>query len=366
MGMITRNIKRLLNGDMNFRTLKTILYNRNKVKSINRDLNEKMFVIAGTPDTANLGDHLITEGEVLFLETYFQNINRLEITGDYIRYADNQVKEKVSPNDIIIITGGGFLGSLWMSEEEMVRRTINMFPQNNIVIFPQTIYFEDNEFGKKQFSETYDVYSGHKKLYICLREEKSYKYMLENMKGAYKKCMLIPDIATFYSDKSHDIDRKSILWCMRQDKEMILSQDTKDSIRKYLKNKSEEVIDTDTVINKDVKSIKRHKELNEKLLQFKGAKLVITDRLHGMIMAAVTGTPCIAFNNKTDKVRGVYKWIESLEYIECLENLDDVKNSIDKFLNNDTKTYKYNNEYLIKYFDELAETLENIIHEEIG
>ena len=43
---------------------------------------------------------------------------------------------------------------------------------------------------------------------------------------------------------------------------------------------------------------------------------LITDRIHGMLFAAVTGTPCIALDNVSKKVSGAYEWIQYLDYIQ--------------------------------------------------
>ena len=55
--------------------------------------------------------------------------------------------------------------------------------------------------------------------------------------------------------------------------------------------------------------------MEKKLLEFSRAKLIITDRLHGMIFAALAETPCIALDNLSKKVSGVYQWISYLDYI---------------------------------------------------
>ena len=54
----------------------------------------------------------------------------------------------------------------------------------------------------------------------------------------------------------------------------------------------------------------------DKLQEFSTARLVITDRLHGMVFAAITGTACIAFRNYNYKIEGTYEWIEYLQYIQ--------------------------------------------------
>ncbi len=49
----------------------------------------------------------------------------------------------------------------------------------------------------------------------------------------------------------------------------------------------------------DERFFDRMEELNSKFAEFLSSGLVITDRLHGMIFAAITGTPCIALDNKS-------------------------------------------------------------------
>ena len=42
--------------------------------------------------------------------------------------------------------------------------------------------------------------------------------------------------------------------------------------------------------------------LNKKFREFSERNLIITDRLHGMIFAAITGTPCVAMDNISHKI----------------------------------------------------------------
>ena len=44
-----------------------------------------------------------------------------------------------------------------------------MFPNNTIIIFPQTIYFSDDEEGRKVLDESIKIYNSHK-IYIYVVE----------------------------------------------------------------------------------------------------------------------------------------------------------------------------------------------------
>lgn len=358
-----RVLKKIFNGEIAFNYIYERIYNIYKANKIKKYKNKPRLILIGTPNTSNLGDHLITEAEVTFLKQYFKDYDIIEVTGDCIRYANKIVKRKVMDDDIILITGGGFLGSLWMSEEEMVRTTIKMFNKNKIVILPQTIYFEETKFGREQLNKTKEVYSSHHNLYLCAREENSYKLFKEEFKEYYKGVFLVPDMALFYNRAFPNIQRKDITFCIRNDKESIISKNVKEKIFSSISKYNYKVVYTDTVIDKAVHSNKRMTELNRKLMQFLNAKLVITDRLHGMIMAAITSTPCIAFNNKTGKVGGVYKWIKNLEYVVCLSNEEELHYYIDKFLNS-KEHYKYSNEDLHQYYDELAMLINKLLNKE--
>ena len=61
----------------------------------------------------------------------------------------------------------------------------------------------------------------------------------------------------------------------------------------------------------------------DKWEEFKHARLVITDRLHGMIFSAITGTPCVALNNSNGKVGFEYEWLKNLPYIGFVDDSTD-------------------------------------------
>ena len=81
----------------------------------------------------------------------------------------------------------------------------------------------------------------------------------------------------------------------------------------------------------------------EKLLKnsFGNRKLIITDRLHGMIFSAITNTPCIALANSTGKVKGVYDWIrKDNNYIYFADSIDEIEKILTEV--DITKKNKYN------------------------
>ena len=88
--------------------------------------------------------------------------------------------------------------------------------------------------------------------------------------------------------------------------------------------------------------------------EFRHARLVITDRLHGMIFAVITGTPCIVIDSKSPKVRGCYEWIKQLDYIKFIDSAEDIEKTFRQIPN---KNFVYDNSLFQKYYDELGHYL---------
>jgi len=89
------------------------------------------------PDYGNLGDHAIAEAEHRFFKSAF-GIELVEVpTGSY-SFCGPAVKAEIGPSDLQLITGGGFLGSLWIGMERQVREIVAAYPENRIIVLPQT------------------------------------------------------------------------------------------------------------------------------------------------------------------------------------------------------------------------------------
>lgn len=317
-----------------------------------KNFKKEKIILVGTPLHGNLGDQAITIAELKFLKDYFPNSYHIEISSDFI-FRDTWAYRPIVKNHTILIHGGGFIGTLWMNEEMMTRKVINTFKKNKIIIMPQTIYFENTYFGERIKKETKEVYSKHPRIYICTRESKSYEIAKKIFNN---QVYLIPDMVTYLKYKYNCKERNGIIFCMRNDKEKKITDKDKKLIRsivsKYYPN--DEIINTDTVVDYSIKPNERINELDKKFTQFSSCKLIITDRLHGMVFAALTGTPCIALSNCNYKVRGIYEWIENNKYIKYVEDLNCFDQHVFELSKINIETCVYNNDNLIGYFKDLS------------
>lgn len=320
--------------------------------------NEKKILLFNTPEHDNIGDHLITLAELDFLKKYFKDYKIYEITDIEYSWYHLKIKKNVTINDIILITGGGFLGSLWLyNGEKNVRNILKEYHHNKIVILPQTIYFEENDRGKKELEETKKIYNSYNNLTVCAREKKSYEILSQILKP-HIRVELLPDMALFYhvgrvGKKEGKREKKAIL-CLRNDKEKILTSMEQKKIEQELILQNWEIQKTSMHSGEFLGINGRKEQVYNKLAQIQDSGLVVTDTLHCMISAALTGTPCIAFNNLSGKVENVYKWIEKMPYIQLCNERTEFEDKVQAL---DKKSEICNN----VRFKEYEERLEKII-----
>lgn len=82
--------------------------------------------------------------------------------------------------------------------------------------------------------------------------------------------------------------------------------------------------DIDTVLDDNLITLdNKVSYLDELLNEVSCKRLMITDRLHGMIFAYITGTPAIVFSNSNHKVRECYEWIKDSGYIFYMDCYDE-------------------------------------------
>lgn len=279
-------------------------------------------ILLDLPTHGNLGDHAIGVSEYDFIKRKYPNEHIYRFSFNQCRFCLNYLTKYITDNDKIYLPGGGFLGDLWKNENEVILNILKSFKKNRIIIFPQTIYF--NKKNKNELEALKNAINAHEKLTVCVRERKSYDFMKSLINCAV---LLVPDIALEYKFKNKAIKKNGkILLCFRNDKEQIFDHQ---NVSNNLNKEHIEFDYSSTISNHDIKVKNARKEVDAKIKEFASYSLVICDRLHAMIFSYLGGTSCIAFDNLSKKISGVYEWIKDTDGIVCVTNnqikMDEVK-----------------------------------------
>lgn len=306
----------------------------------------KKIILVGIPHHGNKGDAGIVYGEHEFIKEYFKDYELINVAQENAVDVIDDIEKICTKGDIIALHGGGNMGVEYFLIERIRREYITRFVNNKIIIFPQTIYYKENE--TEEFEKSIRIYSKHPDLTIMAREKTSY----ETMKNGYTKSKIIftPDIVTFLNKTEESYNREGALILLREDRERVLSDEKKDSIEQILKEHYSKIEFSDTVIKAPIEDENRENILNELWDQLKSAEIVVTDRLHGMIFCAITETPCIVFGNYNHKVESSFKWFEDLGYIKFIETEEELQRAIEEL--RDVKDIKYPDKFYY-YFKNL-------------
>lgn len=298
------------------------------------------YIMFNTPTHGNIGDHAIILGE----EKIFSDLNLyiFKVPTLISEYLLELIKSKIDSNDIICITGGGFIGSIWMKEENLVNKVLTTFKDNKIVVMPQTVYFDESLKGKKELEKFKNNVNQCKNIIICVRENLSLEYVKKNITD--KNIMFVPDVVLYFKNYfKFKNNKKGTLMCLRNDVEKSLSYEEIKYIEKYLNSKYSYLDYTDTVLNKNI-ILNNKYYFKRTLKRFSKYELIITDRLHGMIFAILTNTPCVVLGNFNHKVKGVYEFIKNREQVVFMNDVNDIDSCIQilckKIKSNDLYDYK--------------------------
>ncbi len=278
---------------------------------------QKRIWFISTPTHGNLGDQAIVYAQYNLLKEIGIHKNIIEITRSAYENLRNKLEKIIRPEDLILIDGGGNLGTLWIEEEKKMRDIVCRFLQNPIFIFPQTAFYKDDKYGRQELKNSAAVYNKHPNLTIFCRD--SVTFQLVQSEFTSVKSIYTPDMVPFIRNAEKETRRNGILLCLRDDLESVHKKAFKSELIARLTARGFSVREISTLVGKKVIKATRKRELRKKWNEISAAELVITDRLHGMIFAAITGTPCLALDNISHKVRDGYEWLKYLPYLAFCE-----------------------------------------------
>ena len=204
----------------------------------------KKAILMGVPHHNNLGDHAIVLAEREYIEDNFKEYQYYEISEETAEKCLEKVEKHINPEDILFLHGGGNLGDEYLYVEEARRKVVQLFPNNIIIFFPQTIHFSNTEKGRKELEKSRKIYANHKRLVMVAREEVSYQTMKKEF--AENNVIKTPDIVTYLNRNGIAQKRDGALLILRSDIEANLDDEKIKQIEQITMKYFKDVVYDDT------------------------------------------------------------------------------------------------------------------------
>lgn len=298
-----------------------------------------------TPNHRNSGDHLIWQGEIDFLRA--QGIHKF-YSCSYHYFNPKKLRKGTT----ILLHGGGNFGDIYPAHQNFRKHIVSQFKNHNIVVLPQTAFYQDRENLKKDAT----IFNAHPNLTICARDSVTYELLASELTC---NILLMTDMAFCSNYEGNKLTEKGkTLLIQRLDVEktsfdisyleQIRHLTTSDwpsfQQHDYLKDKFRGLnskiskllinIGLRSFINDDYgvfTTDKRENHVQEAIHFLRPYELVITNRLHGFILAYLMGIPTIILNNSYGKNVNFYNsWLKEQKNVYFASNGHDLKTIIDQ------------------------------------
>lgn len=340
------------------------LHFSNSTKSLKKCMKKNKIIYVGPPFHNNLGDQAQYYCIKQFLNKYYSNFEIIELMDEivFMNYKNivGELKKYVTETDMFVFQSGYRTTDVANFGGEYAHQTILKNFKNKVIVFPQTVNFE-NKFEARKSMKAYKKNNN----YIFLaRDAISYN----SAKKLYdeKRVLLYPDIVTTLIGNFHQFnkDKNGILLCLRNDDEKLYSNEMYDNLIKQLKNITNtiEVTDTNSKCNFEFNKEIVESEIKSKIDYFSKFKLVITDRYHGTIFSLVSNTKVIVLNSTDHKLSSGVTWFKGRydEYVTYCEKFNDIYKLAETIYNSNTDEIKKSC-FQTEFYDKLKERIDEIL-----
>lgn len=318
------------------------------------------------PDHYNVGDHLIWLGQVFYLRKVL-NVD-ISYASSIEKFSPEVMQRRLPEGAPLLICGGGNLGDVWSYYQRFYERIVREYPNRRIIIFSQAVKFR----YPNRLEEAKSVFNSHPDLTIFIRDHYSYAVASEHFSSC--KVLQAPDMAFALSGlsglKSDYKSKSDVLYHCRNDHEFNREFDDKgfeidkmktedwQSFRfkgsprvasvagvKWLFQYSWEqgqILPFEWVerqywqrFHRDLQYLKDTPEqhlhlkswmfMHHGVYQFKKYRLIVTNRLHGHILATLMEIPHVFLANSYHKNLGFYEtWTGDVPYCRFVKDPSNV------------------------------------------
>ncbi|MFN3676006.1 MAG: polysaccharide pyruvyl transferase family protein [Sphingomonas pseudosanguinis] len=248
------------------------------------------YALVDFPDHPNVGDSAIWLGEIALLREVGAGAPAYVCRWDDF---DESAFRTACPEGPILIHGGGNLGDIWPHHQHFREALLTRFPDRRIVQLPQSIRFRDPA-NRDRFAATV---ARHPDFHLCVRDDAS---LAEARVHFACPSELAPDSAFGLGALARPVEPDcDVLMLLRSDAERAARDDG--GLRALRGAVALDWLEEEPVTATDPTERARQRVERGLRLLSRGDRIV-TDRLHGHILALLLGIRHIILDNDYGKV----------------------------------------------------------------
>lgn len=277
--------------------------------------DKSSYAIVDFPNYPNVGDSAIWLGQLAVLRSLTRRAP--SYVASHANFDADELKE-FCPVGPVFISGGGNLGDTWQSHSQLREKLLTLLPERRIIQLPQSIRFSE-ERNAEHFGS---LARQHADFHLYVRDQPSLEF-------ADKKLGLLahltPDSAFGLPIINRGLPKRNVVLLLRDDIERryydrqllnaIPAAKQVDWARDPIRVKISDILSKlyiKTVFRGDMAARVRNYQTIASLRMYNGLELlsngrsVITDRLHGHILALLLDIPHVVLDNNSGKVFDFY------------------------------------------------------------
>jgi exopolysaccharide biosynthesis predicted pyruvyltransferase EpsI len=278
------------------------------------------------PNYPNVGDSAIYLGQLAALRALGREPSFVCDLGTYDR---RELARHVDDDTVILLTGGGSFGDLWPTAQRMREDVIRSFAHVRIVQLPQTIHFQDD----RALQRARTAIADHPRFTLLARDHRSAAFAREAFEVPVDVC---PDMAFALGPLSRPAPaRRGVQWLLRTDKESAVPWVPPGDRPPFAADWVEEPSSWRRAVTYSLMGAVRRPLMRvyEPLAKQRLARglgilsqgdVVVTDRLHGHILALLLGIPHVLLDNSYGKLAShLETWMRDVPGIRVASTWDD-------------------------------------------
>jgi len=277
---------------------------------------DRPLAIVDFPNYPNVGDSAIYLGQLACLRAL--GLRAPRFICDLATY-DRHALAGAVRSGTILLTGGGSLGDLWAPAQACREDIVRNFPGNRIVQLPQSVHFR----SAAALRQARSVFDAHPDLTLLLRDARS----LDTARNEFRaRSLLCPDMAFALGPLRRPAPAtRDIVWLARSDQES--ASPVPDAAQGLRTDWLDEPLSPLLRLNYFLMGATRRpglarwsrpllrrtysplarQRLTRGLRILSGGEVVITDRLHGHILALLLGIPNVILDNSYGKLSSFHE-----------------------------------------------------------